>query len=353
LARRSRSDRPLGLAELAALVAGEVHGAADVRLTGVAEIARATAAELVFVADKRRVDALAASEARVALVPAGLAAAAHAQHGLVTVGVADPHAAVARVLEYFHPLVPGGEGVHPTAFVAATAILAADVVVGPGAMIDDGAQLGDRTEIGAGCYVGPGVVVGCDTLLHPNVTLYQGSTLGDRVLLHSGVVIGADGFGFARGAGTQRKVPQVGGVQLGDDVEIGANSCVDRGTLSDTVVGAGTKIDNLVQIGHNCRIGRNCALSALTGLAGSTVVGDGVIMGGNVGTAGHQTIGDGSMLAAKSGVHGDLPAGSVVAGAPQMDIRVWRRSVSALAKLPDLVRRVRHMERRLGESPKE
>jgi len=298
----------LGLAELVELAGGELHGSAEVQVTAVAELGRAGAGDLVFVVDQKRLAALAGCDAAVALVPAELAAEAHAEYGLTMIGVANPYAAVAAVLERLNPMVAGGVGVHADATVAETAVLGEGVVVAAGAVIDDGAQVGARTEIGAGAYVGPEVVIGDDCLLHQNVTLYAGTSIGARGVLHAGVVIGADGFGFAGDAAGHTKIPQVGGVRLGDDVEIGANSCVDRGTLSDTVIGAGTKIDNLVQIGHNCLIGRNCAICALTGLSGSTVLEDGVIMGGNVGTAGHQVIGAGSMLAAKTGVHGDRPA---------------------------------------------
>ncbi len=322
-------------------------------MTSVAELDRATVGDLVFVVDQKRLAALAGCEASVAIVPAELAAAAHAEHGLPTIGVADPYLAIAAVLEKFYPLAPATHGVHAGAFVAETAVLGDGVVVAAGAVIDTGANVGDRTEVGAGTYVGPDVVIGADCLLHQNVTVYPGTTIGSRALLHAGAVIGADGFGFARAAEEHMKIPQVGGVRIGDDVEIGANTCVDRGTLSDTVVGSGTKIDNLVQIGHNCLIGSNCTICALCGLSGSTVLEDGVVMGGNVGTAGHQVIGAGSMVAAKSGVHGDVSAGSVIAGMPHLDVRVWRRVVGALAKLPELLRRVRRIERRLDEPHEE
>lgn len=322
-------------------------------MTAVAELGRAGASDLVFVVDEKRLTALAGCDAAVALVPESLAAGAHADYGLPTIGVPDSYAAVAAVLERLNPLVAGGQGVHATASVAESAVLGEGVVVAAGAAIDDGAQVGARTEIGAGSYVGPDVVIGADCLLYPNVTLYQGTTLGERVLLHAGVVIGADGFGFTRAAAGHLKIPQVGGVRVGDDVEIGANSCVDRGTLNETVIGSGSKIDNLVQIGHNCRIGRNCMICALCGLSGSTVLEDGVIMGGAVGMAGHQVIGAGSMIAAKTGVHGDLSSGSVVAGTPHLDIKTWRRFVGARTKLPELIRRVRRIERRLDEPSEE
>lgn len=355
MARRSRSDEVLSLGQITELVGGALHGDAPsgVRVTSVAELDGAGESDLVFVADQRRLPQLANCGASVALAPNALAAEAHENYGLPVIGVIDPHAAVAVILERLYPLVAGGQGISPHAVVATSAVVANGAIVGPTAVIDENATIGQGTEVGAGSYVGPGVSLGAECVIHPNVTIYEGTMIGDRALVHSGVVIGADGFGFARGVSEQMKIPQVGGVRIGDDVEIGANSCVDRGTLRETLIGDGTKIDNLVQIGHNCRIGRGCAISALTGLAGSTVIEDGVIMGGHVGTAGHQVIGAGSMLAAMAGVHGDLPAGSVVAGAPHMDIRVWRRAVPAFTKLPELLRRVRRLERRLDESSEE
>ncbi len=355
MARRSRAAERLTLGQVIDLIDGTPHGPdhGDAEVAGVAEFAHATAHHIIFVADQRRLPSLGDSEALAAIVPEGLANDAQELFDGPIVEVADPHSAVAAILERLFPTVAGWSGVHPDALVDPTARLGNGVVVGPGAVIDASAQVGDDSEVGPGCYVGHGVTLGEACVLHANTSLYEGTRLGDRVLLHSGVVVGADGFGFARDAGTQLKIPQVGGVVIGDDVEIGANSCVDRGTLRETSIGAGTKIDNLVQIGHNCQIGQGCAISALSGLAGSTVLEDGVIMGGNVGTAGHQVIGANTLVAAKSGVHGDIAPGSMIAGSPHLDIRKWRRSIGAFAKLPELIRRVRRLERTAERSDEE
>ncbi len=346
MARRSRSIAGLRLTALADLVDGTLEGDPERIVAGVAEIELATERDIVFVTDSKRARALATTCAAAVLVPQELEVAQHTPgKGINLIRVEDPYCAVALVLDALYPLQPTTSGIHASARIDPGADLATDVAVGAHVEIGAAAVIGARSQIGHGCTIAPGVRLGEDCTLYPNVTVYEGTRIGDRVVLHAGVVIGADGFGFARHGSHQRKIPQIGGVILEDDVDIGANSCIDRGTLRDTRVGAGTKIDNLVQIGHNCDIGRHCAISGQAGLSGSTVLEDGVIVGGNVGTSGHQVIGAGSMLAARSGVHGDLPPGSVVGGSPHMEIGLWRRVVGTLTKLPELRRRVRRLEK--------
>ncbi len=346
MARRSRSAAGLRLTAVADLVGGTLEGSGDGLVVGVAEIEPAQSDELAFVVDTSRAAALATTDAAAILVAPDLEVSRFVSgRDLTLIRVDDPYRAVALVLDALYPVRPAEPGIHPSAVVDVAADLASDVTVAAHVEIGADATVGARTEIGHGSTVARGVQLGVDCVLHAQVTLYEGTRIGDRVVLHAGVVIGAEGFGFARQGLDQRKIPQVGGVLIEDDVEIGAGSCIDRGTLRDTRVGAGTKIDNLVQIGHNCDIGRSCAISGQAGLSGSTVLEDGVIVGGNVGTSGHQVIGAGSMLAAKSGVHGNLPAGSVVGGYPHMEIGLWRRVVAALAKLPGLLRRVRQLEK--------
>lgn len=348
MARRSRSTEGLSLAAVAELVGGELEGDPERIVDGVAEIELASAGDIAFLADRKRLRALSTTNAAAVLLSPELhfgQAPPSENVGLIRVG--DPYCAVALVLDALYPLQPAINSIHGSAAIDPGAHLAKDVAVGAHVEIGIDAVIGARSEIGHGCTIGRAVQLGEDCVVYPNVTVYEGTRIGDRVVLHAGVVIGADGFGFARDGSDQLKIPQIGGVVIEDDVDIGANSCVDRGTLRDTRVGAGTKIDNLVQIGHNCDIGRQCAISAQTGLSGSTVLEDGVIVGGNVGTAGHQVIGAGSMLAARSGVHGDLPAGSVVGGSPHMEIGLWRRVIASLAKLPEFRRRVRRLEKAL------
>lgn len=349
MARRSRLESGISVGDLAVRLGGEWRGDPDVVIHGVAEIHAAGPHDAVYAVDARRAELALASKAGVVLLSRRLATTTNR----TCIVANDAAIAVATTLEVLYPLVPAVPGIHPTAVVGDAVTLGEGASVGPCAVIEDGAVIGAATEIGAGCFIGAGVQIGDNGLLHPRVTVYAGCSLGDRVQVHSGAVIGADGFGFARaGVGTV-KIPQVGGVIVESDVEIGANACVDRGTLRPTRIGAGTKIDNLVQIGHNCQIGKNCALSGLTGVAGSTTLEDGVIVGGHAGLAGHQVIGAGSMLAAKSGVHGDLPPGAIVGGVPHMDIGVFRRVSAALPKLPELLRRVRRLERIADDEGKE
>jgi len=236
-----------------------------------------------------------------------------------------------------YPAPPRPAGVHPTAVVEAGAVLGAGVALGPYVVVGAGAHLGDRVTIMAGSVVGAGVEVGDDTILHPLVVLYPGAQIGRRVILHSGVRIAVDGFGYVRGPEGHVRIPHIGHAVIGDDVEIGANSTVDRGSVDDTVIGPGTKMDNLVQVGHNCRIGARCLLMAQVGVAGSMRIEDDVILAGQVGLAGHFTIGKGARIGAQSGVMADVPAGASYFGYPARPVREAMRGVAALARLTKIV----------------
>jgi UDP-3-O-[3-hydroxymyristoyl] glucosamine N-acyltransferase len=226
--------------------------------------------------------------------------------------------------------------------------LGAEVSVGPFAVIEAGAVLGDRVRIGPHSVVGAGSKLGVDTLLHPHVTLYPGTVLGERCIVHSGARLGSDGFGYAWTGTEHRKVPQVGGCRLGDDVEIGANTTIDRGSIGDTRVGQGTKIDNLVQLGHNVRVGERAILISQVGIAGSTTVGDGAVLGGQVGVGGHLEIGAGARVGAQAGVTGDVPAGETVSGYPARPHRLALRAQAVTLRLPEILRRLRRLERAHG-----
>jgi UDP-3-O-[3-hydroxymyristoyl] glucosamine N-acyltransferase len=213
----------------------------------------------------------------------------------------------------------------------------AEVSLGPHAVIGAGARLGDRVDVMAGAVVGDGVAIGADSVLWPNVVCYPGTTVGERVTLHAGVVLGSDGFGYVPGREAHEKIPHVGRCVIGDDVEIGANTTIDRGSVDDTIVGPGTKIDNLVQIGHNCRIGARCFIMAQVGLAGSTRLEDDVILAGQVGLAGHLTVGRGTRIGAQSGVTVDVPAGSTLFGYPARNHREAHRAIAATYRLAKIV----------------
>jgi UDP-3-O-[3-hydroxymyristoyl] glucosamine N-acyltransferase len=239
-----------------------------------------------------------------------------------------------------YPAPPRPTGVEPTAVIEAGAVLGEACYVGHHAVIRRGARLGDRTVVMAGAVVGEGAAVGSDATLHEHVVLYPGTVVGDRVILHAGVRLGTDGFGYVPGKDGHAKIPHVGRCLVGDDVEIGANSTVDRGSIGDTTIGRGTKIDNLVQVGHNCRIGARCFLMAQVGLAGSTIVEDDCILAGQVGAGNHITIGRGARIAAQSGVDADVPPGETWGGYVARPHREWLRAEAAMYRLAPLVRQL-------------
>lgn len=265
---------------------------------------------------------------------------------LPTVRVAEPRLALALLSARFDARPRPIAGARSqAATVHASATLGMGVSIDAGAWVGPGAVVGEGSHLGPGCVVGAGSRVGVRCVLHANVTLYDGVTLGDRVILHAGAVIGADGFGYAASPTGAVKVRQLGGVRIGDDVEIGANTAVDRGTLDDTVVGARTKIDNLCQVGHNVRIGTDCLIAGMTGIAGSARIGDGVIIGGAVAVSDHVTINSGARIAGRSGVTKDVPPGETWAGFPAKPHRQFARSLYLVERLEDMWRAFKAMER--------
>ncbi len=302
---------------------------ADRLIADVAPLHGATDSDVSFHEGRKNNAALSATVAGACLLTA--AAQELLPKGVAGLVVAEPQRAFAEIIDAFYPrlVVPG---ISEHAMVDPTAKLGEGVQVEAGVVIGAHAEIGAGTIIRPGAVIEPGVTVGRDGYIGPNVTL-RCAIVGDRVILHGGVNIGHDGYGFAMGPAGHRKLQQLGRVVIGNDVEVGANSAIDRGALEDTTVGDGTKIDNLVMIGHNCRIGRNCIITGQCGLAGSTVLEDFVVMGAGSGSAGHLTIGAGAMLAGRSGVKDDLPAGGVYGGAPAKPVKEWMREVAALARL--------------------
>ncbi len=328
--------------ELAERVGGRVVGDPGIAIAGIAAVDEAHADALTFATDERYLARAFASPAAAVLVDAAIAPAT-APKALIVVD--NARSALAQLLAALRAPRPRGPFRHPTAVVDASAEVAADAFLDAHATVAAGARVGARSVIGAGAYVGPNSVVGADCRLHANASLMDGCRIGDRVVLHAGSVIGSEGFGWAFIEGRLERIPQVGNAVLGDDVEVGANSCVDRAQTGSTTIGDGTKIDNLVQIGHNCRIGKHCAFAALTGLAGSTVVGDYVKMAGQVGTRGHMTVGSRVTVAGKSGLWRDVPEGQTVSGNPARDHREDLRREVMLRGLPKLLARVEALER--------
>ncbi len=320
------------LGELAVRYGLELRGDPDLRVTQVATLTQALPGSLSFLANSRLRRHLGGSRATAVVVaPADADACSTA----ALIGP-NPHLGFARIAALLHPARSAPPGVHPSAIVAGDARIAASASVGPLCVIESGVDIGERVELGAGCAVLEGVRIGADTHLMPRVTVYPRVRIGERCLLHSGAVIGADGFGFAPDAGTWVKVPQVGGVRIGDDVEIGANTTVDRGAIEDTVIEDGVKLDNQIQVGHNVVIGAHTAIAACTGISGSTVLGKRCMIGGMVGFAGHLTIADDVAVTGCSLVSASIRhAGSYSSGMPTVETRLWRRMVAHLRRLDE------------------
>jgi UDP-3-O-[3-hydroxymyristoyl] glucosamine N-acyltransferase len=263
--------------------------------------------------------------------------------------VDDPHRALITLVDLFRPAVPVEAEVHPTAVLGRHVRLGEKVRIGPYAVIEEGVRIGDGTSVGAHVVLGTGARIGRNTILHPHVVLYPGTVVGSGVILHSGVRVGVDGFGYVAVDGGVRKVPQIGGCVIEDDVEIGANATVDRGSIGETRLGAGSKLDNLVHIGHNVTLGKMALFTAQVGVAGSTHVGAGVQAGGQSGIAGHITVGDGAQIAAQAGVIGDVDPGTTVMGFPARPRAEFLRGTAAQLRLPQLISRVRRLESRLED----
>ncbi len=337
------SPGALTLTEVAERVGGRVVGDPEVRIAGIGPVDEADADVLAFLGSRKYTHHVSGSSAAAFLVADELEEALpdHASRVVVT----DAYPAMRTLLHYFHPPRPHRPGVHPTAVVGRGVELGADVEIGPYAVLEDGVSVGDRSRIGAHCVLGRDSVVGQDAYLYPHVVLYDEIVLGDRVTVHSGVRIGSDGFGFTLVDGEHAKIPQVGRCVVGDDVEIGANSTIDRGSLGDTRIGNGSKLDNLVHIAHNVRVGARSLLAAMVGIAGSTRLGEGVFMGGQSGAINAVEIGDGAKITVQSGVIGDLEPGGTYSGFPARPHRDTMRGYGLIARLPDLADRVKRLER--------
>jgi UDP-3-O-[3-hydroxymyristoyl] glucosamine N-acyltransferase len=261
----------------------------------------------------------------------------------------DPSLDFGRAVRWFQPEVPPPTGTHATAAIEPGAQIDPAACIGANCSIAAGARIGPRSVLYAGVTLYDGVTIGADCRVHAGCVLREDTVIGDRVVLHPNAVLGGDGFAYlGDGSGGLEKVPQVGRVVVGDDVEIGAGTTIDRGTLGDTRIGRGSKIDNLVQIGHNCTLGEQVIVVAQVGLSGSTTVGDGALILGQAGAAGHLTIGAGAVVGPQSGLHKDVPAGTRVLGSPQREEGKYHRAMAALGRLPGLLRRLRAVERRLG-----
>lgn len=320
----------VSLGELAACTGAELQGDPAIEISGIATLDSAGPGELAFLYNRRYRKFLAVTGASAVL----LTPADAADCPVAALVMENPYLGYARAASRLMPRWAEPVGVHPTASVAATATIDPTASVGPHCNVEPDASIGEHAVIGAGCTIGRGARVGSFTHLHANVSLYHGVSIGGRCIVHAGAVIGSDGFGFARDGSQWVKIPQLGAVQIGDDVEIGANTTIDRGALKDTVIENGVKIDNLVQIGHNVRIGSQTAIAGCTGIAGSVTIGRRCLIGGAVGIAGHIEIGDDVTILAKSGVHKSIRTPGVYSsGWPVQEARTWHRYIAALGRL--------------------
>lgn len=335
----SMATKSYAIAQLADVVGGQVRGDGSATITGVANIEDARADQAVWVSRAQYASKLRASKAAVVLVPNNFG-----ETPMPAILCGDIHESVARLLGAFAP--PDhrpSPGVHATAVIDPTASLGDRVCIGPNVFVGPEARIGNGCTVHAGVFIGRGTVLGADCVLWANAVVRDGCRLGDRVTLHPCAVIGADGFGYYLKNGSLHKVPHTGGVVLEDDVEVGACACVDRSKFGDTIVGRGTKIDNLVQIAHNVRIGPNCVLAGQAGVAGSTKIGSGCSLGGMVGIIDNLVVGDGASIGAGSLVTRNIEAGQAVTGWPVQEVAKALRSQALIARLPELAAQIKEL----------
>lgn len=331
------------VAEIAARLNSPWEGNADLDILAVATLDAAGEHEIAFVGNRKAASSASKSKAGCLLVTNDF------PKGRTLIRVADPRNAAARVITLLAPKTEIEPGIHPTAIIAPGSEIANSAHIGPQAVIGPNTRIGDRSRIGAGCAIGAGVRLGADCLLHAHITIYDNVAVGHRAILHSGCVIGADGFGFVRTGDHYEKFPQIGRVEIGNDVEIGANSCIDRAALGVTQIGDGTKLDNMVHIAHNCRIGRHVLIAAQTGLSGGVVVEDYAIIGGQVGIGDKAHIETGAVLGSGCGILTSkiVRKGQVVWGTPARPLKQHLEQLANLARLPDLRKRIEELEREL------
>jgi len=336
-------DMELKLKELAQELGCELEGNGEVEIRAIAGLREAGEGDLTFVANPRYLKYV--EETRASAI---ILSPSDPPLSKPTLRTDNPYLAFARALEIFYPVSRPAPGVHPSAVLEEGVELGQEVSIGALTFVGRGAHIGDRSILFPQVFVGAGSQIGEDSILYPQVTVREGVRIGNRVIVHSGAVIGSDGFGYAKdGQGRYRKIPQVGGVMIEDEVEIGANVTIDRATLGDTRIGRGTKIDNLVQIAHNVQIGEDTIIISQVGIAGSTRVGNRVILAGQAGVVDHVQIGDDCIVGSQSGVAGDLEAGSVVLGSPAIPQHLFKRMAVSLPRVPEMLKSLRNLERRV------
>ena len=334
----------LTLKDLAQITGGEVEGDGSVLIKGVSGIKDAAKGHVTFLANPKYAKDLGSTKASAVIAAPGVPVG-----GLPVIRAANPYFAFAKAVTAFAPEKKAPAGVMSGAIVGPGATLGEDVTVYPNAFISEGVSIGRGTVVYPGVFVGEGSKVGSDCILYPNVVVREGVAIGDRVIVHGGTVIGADGFGYATDGGRHYKIPQVGGVVIEDDVELGSNVSVDRGALGDTVIKRGTKIDNLVQIAHNVVVGEDSIICGQAGVSGSTELGHHVVLAGQVGLVGHIKIGDGVQVGAQSGVMNDLAPGQPYSGSPAMPHKDFLRTMAVMPKLPEMRKQLMEILKKLED----
>ncbi len=332
------------LRELAEFVNGTVIGDGEIEISGVASIDEARSEEITFIASPKYLPKLNETNASAVIVSKEVT---KAEKPLLC--VTNPYLAFAKILTLFSYRPYQSKGIDSMAWISPTATLGKDLTLYPFVYIGDHCLIGDRVTLYPGVFVGEGCSIGEDSILYPNVSIYSGTLIGKRVILHSGVVVGSDGFGYVKEGRKNVKIPQVGKVMIEDDVEIGANTTIDRATLGRTVIRRGVKIDNLVQVAHNVTIGEDSIIVAQVGISGSTKIGNNVTLAGQVGVVGHIEIGDNVMVGAQSGVTHDLPANQGFLGSPALPHREFLRAITVFPKLPEMRKSLIEIEKRLKQ----
>jgi len=338
----------LSAGQIAELVGGDLEGDPQTRVTGVSGIREAQPGDITFLANPRYAVHLSTTQAAAVIVSRNVRSS-----DKTIIRTDDPYVAFVKVMKLLNgDDAPANAGIHPSAVVGEGVTLGKGAYVGPCCVVEDFAAIGDGTQLVAQVYIGRKTVLGNDCLIYPNVTIREKIRIGSRVIIHSGTVVGGDGFGFAPVKGVHHKVPQIGKVVVQDDVEIGSNVTIDRATIGETVIGKGTKIDNLVQIAHNVVIGENSIVVAQCGISGSARIGNNVTLAGQSGVVGHVTVGDNTVVAARGGVISDVDAGSVVSGFPAKPHMEEKRILACLTRLPKLFQRVLRLEKALEDLTK-
>ena len=332
------------LKELAALTGSTVSGDAEVEITGVSGIKEAVIGDITLLADKKSLDSIPGSNASAFIVKEDI------KDLKKSMLISDnPRFVFARALEILHVAPYNPSGVSDKAVIGENVVLGADISIHPLAYIGSNVSLGARVTISPGAFIGDNVSIGDDSIIYPNVTIREKVTIGNKVTIHSGTVIGSDGFGYVPDKNGPYKIPQIGGVIIGDCVEIGANVTIDRATIGNTIIGSGSKIDNLSHVAHNAKLGKNCIIIAQVGISGSVEIGDGAILAGQVGVTDHTRIGSNARVGAKSGVVKDVPDDQVYSGIPAIPHGSWLRAQNIFSKLPEYIKRLQKLERKLED----